>query len=157
MAAPALAASMADCAICSGVTGTAGLRPGVSAEPVTAHEIMTFRCMPLPPCALTFVAAKRSARTGPKPRGSHAQHGTQPPHSKLLTGWLRAARAAREASSDQPPACLPLCTALSLLARPSLERIRSVAEGDFASAYGTLAAGGLSVRGRNVGGQLADE
>src|SRR3954454_19610421 len=49
MAAPALAASMADCAICSGVTGTAGLRPGVSADPVTAHEIMTLRCMP-PPC-----------------------------------------------------------------------------------------------------------
>src|SRR3954447_22536672 len=49
MAAPALAASMADRAICSGVTGTAGLRPGVSADPVTAHEIMTLRCMP-PPC-----------------------------------------------------------------------------------------------------------
>src|SRR5262249_18387582 len=46
MAAPALAASRADWAICSGVTGTAGLRPGVSAEPVTAHEIMTLRCMP---------------------------------------------------------------------------------------------------------------
>src|SRR5215467_7010007 len=46
MAAPALAASMADCAICAGVTGTAGLRPGVSAEPVTAHEIMTLRCIP---------------------------------------------------------------------------------------------------------------
>src|SRR5262249_14906278 len=46
MAAPALAASMADCAICSGVTGTAGLRPGVSAEPVAAHEIRTLRCMP---------------------------------------------------------------------------------------------------------------
>src|SRR6516164_8413057 len=46
MAAPALAASMADCAICVGVTGTAGLRPGVSAEPVTAHEIMTLRCIP---------------------------------------------------------------------------------------------------------------
>src|SRR5947209_4042365 len=48
MAAPALAASIEDLAICSGVTGTAGLRPGVSAEPVTAHEIMTLRCM-LPP------------------------------------------------------------------------------------------------------------
>src|SRR6266480_1671983 len=47
MAAPALAASIADCAICAGVTGTAGLRPGVSAEPVTAHETMTLRCMPL--------------------------------------------------------------------------------------------------------------
>src|SRR5215475_9108334 len=47
-AAPALAASIEDCAICSGVTGTAGFLPGESAEPVTAHEIMTLRCM-LPP------------------------------------------------------------------------------------------------------------
>jgi hypothetical protein len=43
MAAPALAASMPDFAICSGVTGTAGLRPGVSAEPVSAHEMITLR------------------------------------------------------------------------------------------------------------------
>ena len=48
MAAPALAASSAEVAICSGVTGTAGLRPGVSAEPVTAHEMMTLRCMTSP-------------------------------------------------------------------------------------------------------------
>src|SRR6516225_9245226 len=48
MAAPALAASSADSAICLGVTGTAGLRPGVSAEPVTAHEIMILRCMNSP-------------------------------------------------------------------------------------------------------------
>src|SRR5579862_7897443 len=47
MAAPALAASIEERAICSGVTGTAGLRPGVSAEPVTAHEMMTLRCMVL--------------------------------------------------------------------------------------------------------------
>src|SRR6516162_3205524 len=45
MAAPALAASMADCAICCGVTGTAGFFAGVSADPVTAHEIITLRCM----------------------------------------------------------------------------------------------------------------
>src|SRR5712664_3624858 len=45
MAAPALAASVADCAICCGVTGTAGFLPGVSADPVTAHEIMTLRCI----------------------------------------------------------------------------------------------------------------
>src|SRR6202030_1672500 len=45
MAAPALAASIDERAICSGVTGTAGLRPGVSAEPVTAHEMITLRCM----------------------------------------------------------------------------------------------------------------
>src|SRR5215472_5591074 len=48
IAAPALAASIADVAICSGVTGTAGLRPGVSAEPVTAQEMITLRCMVAP-------------------------------------------------------------------------------------------------------------
>src|ERR1700674_80964 len=48
MAAPALAASTADCAICAGVTGTAGFLPGVSADPVTAHEIMTLRCIVAP-------------------------------------------------------------------------------------------------------------
>jgi len=51
MAAPALAASIAESAICSGVIGTAGLPPGVSAEPVTAHEIIIFRCMPSPNAA----------------------------------------------------------------------------------------------------------
>ena len=30
------------------VTGTAGLRPGVSAEPVTAHEMITLRCIVSP-------------------------------------------------------------------------------------------------------------
>src|ERR1700749_4255758 len=45
IAAPALAASRQEFAICSGVTGTAGLRPGVSAEPVTAQEIITFRAI----------------------------------------------------------------------------------------------------------------
>ena len=58
MAAPALAASIEERAICSGVTGTAGLRPGVSAEPVTAHEMMTLRCM-VPPNA--FAATRGSA------------------------------------------------------------------------------------------------
>src|SRR5437588_7112963 len=48
VAAPALAASIAETAICCGVTGTAELRPGVSAEPVTAHEIITLRCMGSP-------------------------------------------------------------------------------------------------------------
>src|SRR5882757_9689340 len=48
MAAQALAASMADCAICCGVTGTAGFFPGVSADPVTAHEIITLRCIVAP-------------------------------------------------------------------------------------------------------------
>jgi hypothetical protein len=48
MAAPAFAASIADWAICAGVTGTAGFLPGVSAEPVTAQAIMTLRCMEAP-------------------------------------------------------------------------------------------------------------
>src|ERR1700724_3723351 len=50
MAAPALAASIAEAAICAGVTGTAGFLPGVSAEPVTAHAIITLRCSS-PPAA----------------------------------------------------------------------------------------------------------
>src|SRR5205807_10526111 len=62
MAAPALAASIADCAICAGVTGTAGLRPGVSAEPVTAHETMTLHCMP--PSQDTDRALQRSLARG---------------------------------------------------------------------------------------------
>jgi hypothetical protein len=57
MAAPALAASIADCAICAGVTGTAGLRPGVSADPVTAHEIMTLRCI-FPPSPREFAQTR---------------------------------------------------------------------------------------------------
>src|SRR5579864_4594084 len=64
MAAPALAASIEERAICSGVTGTAGLRPGVSAEPVTAQEMMTLRCI-IPPTANRGAAAllsRRSAR-----------------------------------------------------------------------------------------------
>ena len=30
------------------MTGTAGFFPGVSADPVTAHEMMTLRCMLAP-------------------------------------------------------------------------------------------------------------
>src|SRR5262249_56963628 len=67
IAAPALAASIADWAICAGVTGTAGLRRGVSAEPVTAHEIMTLRCI----CSSRFCRlvpdAKLYARASGKP------------------------------------------------------------------------------------------
>jgi hypothetical protein len=40
-----LAASIEDFAICSGVTGTAGFLPGESADPVTAQEMMTLRCI----------------------------------------------------------------------------------------------------------------
>src|SRR5437588_4591143 len=66
MAAPALAASIADWAICCGVTGTAGERADVSAEPVTAHEIMTLRCiMPLL-CTLARRNRPRLVSAGPR-------------------------------------------------------------------------------------------
>ena len=39
----AAAASIADRAICSGVTGTCGLRPTVSPAPVIAHVMKTFQ------------------------------------------------------------------------------------------------------------------
>src|ERR1051325_2127877 len=57
IAAPALAASSAEAAICCGLTGTAGFLAGVSAEPVTAHEIITFRCI-----ASLALASSRQAR-----------------------------------------------------------------------------------------------
>src|SRR5450432_2526995 len=67
IAAPALAASTADWAICCGVTGTAGFRPGVSADPVTAQEIMTLRCIGASPGRhlkpATGGAANRSEQT----------------------------------------------------------------------------------------------
>src|ERR1044072_8728488 len=61
IAAPALAASRQELAICSGVTGTAGLRPGVSAEPVTAQEIITFLAIshPLDRCPRVNLAARK--------------------------------------------------------------------------------------------------
>src|ERR1039458_3720818 len=45
MAAPALAAWIAEAALARRVAGTGGLRPGVSAEPVTAQAIITLRCI----------------------------------------------------------------------------------------------------------------
>ena len=60
IAAPALAASTQELAICSGVTGTAGFLPGESAEPVTAHEMMTLRCM-----AVTLPARKHRSAWNP--------------------------------------------------------------------------------------------
>src|SRR2546423_13072566 len=61
IAAPALAASIAEEAICSGVTGTAGFLPGVSADPVTAQEIITLRCTAFLPNS-----SSRGAYNGPR-------------------------------------------------------------------------------------------
>ena len=47
-AAPALAASIADVAICSGVTGTCGLLPTVLPEPVTAQVMKTSQFIVVP-------------------------------------------------------------------------------------------------------------
>src|SRR5580658_1264250 len=70
MAAPALAASIEERAICSGVTGTAGLRPGVSAEPVTAQEIMTLRCV-VPPNAFADDRYRRASAIWLRARNSY--------------------------------------------------------------------------------------
>src|SRR5215813_1890757 len=97
IAAPALAASTAERAICAGVTGTAGLRPGVSADPVTAHEIMTLRCM-APPSRCPALARERTLGE----RGTQAEsvHGAP---AQPSSAWQRAAW--------HGPSCLPLCTA----------------------------------------------
>src|SRR6201994_3940987 len=75
IAAPALAASMADCAICCGVTGTAGFLPGVSAEPVTAQEIITFRAMP------TSLKRLNSFRRGALAKGARLCGARQAPRA----------------------------------------------------------------------------
>src|SRR6266567_1715102 len=93
MAAPAFAASIADWAICCGVTGTAGLRPGESAEPVTAHEIMILRCM-LPPLQVSGV---RGQESGVRGQGSGVrsqesgvrEEGTLPHPPVLISDFFR--------------------------------------------------------------------
>src|SRR5438067_11160708 len=123
MAAPALAASIADCAICAGVTGTAGLRPGVSAEPVTAHETMTLRCMPL--SQDTDRALQRSLARGRCRAQSFAWaewikangFGSCPQSVVQRANPNRSHSDCRQSPRfGRSAACLALCTALSLLA-----------------------------------------
>src|SRR3954471_20142850 len=103
IAAPALAASIAEAAICSGATGTAGFFPTESADPVTAQEIITLRCIGRSPVVRndTFVSPDLTA----------------PPRIRI-----------RIPSVSGTPPCTPLCAALSL-AHPSLERIRTKNQG----------------------------
>src|SRR2546421_8116924 len=70
---------MAEEAICSGVTGTAGFLVGESAaEPVTAQEIITLRCTTKPPQLLFF----RTDYIGPpEPDTAHQARITAPCHS----------------------------------------------------------------------------
>jgi hypothetical protein len=72
IAAPTMAASIEDRAISAGVTGTAGFLPGLSAEPVTAQETMTLRCI-APPCGVhpSEGAGLKPAPIG-RPRGEEA-------------------------------------------------------------------------------------
>src|SRR5215472_14716336 len=107
MAAPALAASSEELAICSGVTGTAGLRPGVSAEPVTAHEMMTLRCMPSPQtgrvgephrshgasCEVIAGRQRLVAAAGERAKPAHLQ--VVPNYSAASAGRLAKARPSR--------------------------------------------------------------
>src|SRR5262245_15466129 len=102
-AAPALAASTQELAICSGVTGTAGFLPGESADPVTAHEMITLRCMavtlPRGQYAL-FSASARAVETLWKP----SQRPLASRHRNAVPGQPQA---------RFPAACLILCAALS--------------------------------------------
>src|SRR6266508_1051359 len=118
--APALAASIEDWAICCGVTGTAGFLPGESAEPVTAQDMMTLRCMD---------AASRAGANAPrKSLGEDA-----PQAQRLPCMQLQAAPKARGSRPEagSVAACHLLCTALSLPPIPSLERIRKERQGRF--------------------------
>ena len=72
-AAPARAASIAEVAICSGVTGTWGLLVVVSPAPVMAHVMKAFQFTDSSPCSLAsglypwssgdYAAARRPSRT----------------------------------------------------------------------------------------------
>src|SRR5882762_5972918 len=104
MAAPALAASIAEAAICAGVTGTAGFFPTESADPVTAQDIITLRCM--------GVLSRRDVLLSPH-----------------ITALRRIGIRDGSVAWNTPP-CTPLCAALSLV-NPSLERIRTKNQGRF--------------------------
>src|SRR5437016_9686814 len=97
-AAPALAASTQDCAICAGLTGTAGFFPGESADPVTAHEMMTLRCIVLAPRGAPVAPKRTLGDTGLQAESRHrgrcratmatseAQQGFVPAGSPVLSG-----------------------------------------------------------------------
>src|SRR5690242_12522638 len=95
-AAPALAASMADCAICAGVTGTAGFFPGVSAEPVTAQAIITLRfiCPPAGACRGKLSAVSARPDTGAGQAESSGR--LDPGQSRGLWGRLACGILGRE-------------------------------------------------------------
>src|SRR5262249_23718825 len=95
-AAPALAASMADWAIWAGVTGTAGFLPGVSAEPVTAHAIITLRCMVPPagvcPPSLAHVPTRWTTVLPPGHAPMWIQDGDRPAGADAIAVSAAAAR-----------------------------------------------------------------
>src|SRR5690349_24654535 len=96
IAAPALAASIADCAICAGVTGTAGFFPGVSAEPVTAQAIITLRfiCPPAGACRGKLSAVSARPDTGAGQAESSGR--LDPGQSRGLWGRLACGILGRE-------------------------------------------------------------
>src|SRR5215470_18319869 len=117
IAAPALAASSAEVAICSGVTGTAGFLPTESADPVTAQEIITLR-----------IAASRFCCRWGEP-------------SALRGSRIRGPRALRGCAP-----CTPLCAALSPVAPVPLERIRTDKKGRYHAALAAPSGGAAKGR-----------
>ncbi len=115
-AAPALAASTQEFAICSGVTGTAGFLPGELADPVTAHEMITLRCMAVTLLREAWGARKRVyARVRPAHKRVDARlnvpwNPTQGPLARRSPGPV-----AGQPQAKFPAACLTLCAALSQL------------------------------------------
>src|SRR5437763_1837042 len=81
-AAPALAASTHDCAISAGLTGTAGFFPGESAEPVTAHEMMTLRC----------IGALSKTACDARPRANSKRASLASPHPSVTLAFGRRAQ-----------------------------------------------------------------
>src|SRR5262249_26553468 len=79
----------------SGVTGTAGFLPGESADPVTAQEIMTLRCILAPPTRGLTRSTTRNSRRG---RGASR---------------VRSQGHALDTVKKGAAACLALCAALS--------------------------------------------
>src|SRR5262245_43603857 len=133
MAAPVLAASMQDCAICSGVTGTAGFLPGESAAPVTAHEMITLRCV-----AACSPGARRDPHTGPggpmTPTGTIEPQPKPPgqPRSACVAGVNPRPSAARRGS---------LCALREASANPVLGTNPNCVRGDLGLRRRSPAAG----------------
>ena len=152
MAAPALAASMHDCAICAGRHRNRRVPAGQSADPVTAHEIMTLRCM---------LVASHSSALGAAAWNSKARIGSRSQNPGDCVRRAAVSRATAPAhTSNSARAVLPPIVHCAK-PRPSRPWNRSeLRQGRFvrpAAPCGCRGRGGVSGRGGGVGGEVADE